>query len=279
MIDPRRPTKHDRTAIRVIRGDGLPDVEVHHGRKVRDAFEPHFHAEAHVTYVLGGARIQTVGRRRYTVGPEHLLVIPPGEVHSGASSEGDGWSFAAIYCSPAAIDRARDDLAHDPARGRWGIGTHVGNDPQSGRLVVELAAALSETPLAAQTHWLMLMSRLLHRGATPPTTRRERTVVKKVRAFLDAHLTEAVSLDQLVELTGVSKEHLVRSFTADFGLPPHAYQINARVERAKQMLLHGATISDVALALGFHDQSHFTRHFKRIVGVPPGHFAGARRGA
>lgn len=263
----------------MLRGEGLPDVEVHHGRKVRDAFEPHFHAEAHVTYILGGARVQTIGRRRYALEPEHLLVIPPGEVHSGASSEGDGWSFAAIYCSSTAIERARDDLAPDTPRGRGGLGIHVDNDPQGGRLVVELTAALRETPLAAQTHWLMLMSRLLRRGVTPPATRRERTVVKKVRAFLDAHLAEAVSLDQLVALTGVSKEHLVRSFTADFGLPPHAYQINARVERAKQMLLLGVTISDVAVSLGFHDQSHFTRHFRRIVGVPPGHFAGARRGA
>ena len=48
----------------------------------------------------------------------------------------------------------------------------------------------------------------------------------------------------------------MRSFTADLGVPPHTYQINARVERAKHLLLRGDAIAEVTLAPGFHDQSH-----------------------
>ncbi|WAS91145.1 helix-turn-helix transcriptional regulator [Nannocystis punicea] len=272
--------KHDRCPVRVIRGQSLPDVEVHRGVRVRDAFERHFHAEAHVIHVLAGARVQTVGRRQHTLAPGDVLVIPPDEVHCGASSHREGWTFVSLYCSPVALERAADELAPDGAgESRRAVRPELDEHPGSGRLVTELAAALEDTPLAAQTAWLALASRLLRGRSEPPPRRRERALVKQVREFLDAHLTAPVTLDQLAGVTGVSKEHVVRSFTADVGLAPHSYQINARIEQAKQSLLAGSTISEVALTLGFHDQSHFTRHFRRIVGISPGRFTRPRRAA
>lgn len=56
-------------------------------------------------------------------------------------------------------------------------------------------------------------------------------------------------------------------------MPPHAYQINVRLDRAKDLLLRGWPISEVAREAGFYDQSHFTRYFKRLVGVTPGSYA------
>ncbi|MDC0672255.1 helix-turn-helix transcriptional regulator [Nannocystis radixulma] len=264
----------------MIRGQSLPDVEVHHGVRIRDSFERHFHAAAHVIHVLAGARTQTVGHRQHTLAPGDVLIIPPDEVHSGASSHREGWTFVSLYCSPAALERAADELAPDAAgQLRRDVRLELDDDPGSGQLVSELAAALEDTPLAAQTAWLALASRLLRGRREPPPRRPERALVKQVREFLDAHLAASVTLDQLAAVAGVSKEHVVRSFTADVGLAPHSYQINARVEQAKQSLLTGSAISDVALALGFHDQSHFARHFRRIVGIPPGRFTGPRRGA
>jgi AraC-like DNA-binding protein/mannose-6-phosphate isomerase-like protein (cupin superfamily) len=278
-MEVHEPTKHDRCPVEVIRGEGLPEVEVHRGIHVRDAFEPHFHSFAHITYVLAGARRQSVGRRRFTLKAGDLLVIPPHEVHNGASAGREGWTFAAIYCSPAAVDQAREGLtAPVPPRQPRALGFHLASDPHCGRLVGALIEAMRESPLAAQTTWLELVACLLREGGRASPHRRERAMVKTVREFLDAHLAEPVTLDRLVDVTGVTKEHLVRSFTADFGLPPHAYHINARIEHAKRLLLVGTPISEVALALGFHDQSHFTRHFRRIVGVPPRRFAGLRGG-
>ncbi|MFZ6185406.1 AraC family transcriptional regulator [Nannocystis pusilla] len=276
----RDSIRHDRCPVRVIRGQSLPDVEVHHGVQVRDAFEPHFHAAAHVIHVLAGARKQTVGRRQHTLAPGDVLVVPPDEVHSGASAHREGWTFVSLYCSPAALERAADELEPDAA-GELGraVRFELTDELGSGQLVTELAAALDDTPLAAQTAWLALTSRLLRGRREPAPRRRERALVKQAREFLDAHLAASVTLDQLAAVTGVSKEHVVRSFTADVGLAPHSYQLNARIEQAKQSLLAGSAISDVALALGFHDQSHFARHFRRIVGIPPGRFMGPRRGA
>jgi AraC-like DNA-binding protein len=64
----------------------------------------------------------------------------------------------------------------------------------------------------------------------------------------------------------------MRTFRRDVGLSPHAYLTQIRVEAAKKLLSEGASIVDVASDIGFTDQSHFTRHFKRITGVTPGQY-------
>jgi AraC-like DNA-binding protein len=71
--------------------------------------------------------------------------------------------------------------------------------------------------------------------------------------------------------------HLVRRFTAAFGLPPHRYLTGRRIEAARGRLLAGEPISDVAVAVGFHDQAHLHRHFAKLVGTTPARFA--RQGA
>lgn len=269
------PPRHH--SVEVLHEPGLPGVVIHRGTHVLDEFEPHFHAEAHIAFILDGERVQMASRQRHAVGAGDLLVIPSGEVHGGASPAGEGWSFVAVYCAPLALAGSIADLADEPGIRAGELSLQVARDCAGGQAVLALAAALESSVLAAQTGWITLLAHLLRGGAPPPPARRERAVVRRVRDFLDEHLTAPITLDQLTTLVQVSKEYLVRSFTADLGVPPHTYHINMRVERAKQLLLHGDAISDVALALGFHDQSHLARHFRRIVGVPPGRFLRARR--
>ena len=64
-----------------------------------------------------------------------------------------------------------------------------------------------------------------------------------------------------------------RAFRAAYGLPPHAYLTNLRVQRARELLDAGLRPAEVAAHVGFTDQAHLTRHFKRVVGVPPGAYA------
>ena len=77
-------------------------------------------------------------------------------------------------------------------------------------------------------------------------------------------------LEELAAIAQLSPFHLLRSFKDQLGLPPHAYQIQTRVTRAKHLLRLGMSSIDTALTVGFADQSHFSSNFKRIVGVPPG---------
>jgi AraC-like DNA-binding protein len=98
-------------------------------------------------------------------------------------------------------------------------------------------------------------------------------VSRRAKAYLQARFNEPVSLDELATVASISRYHLVRSFTAKVGLPPHAYQLHVRLAHARAMLYAGMSPVDVAAQVGFADQSHLTRHFKRVWRTTPGDYS------
>lgn len=101
----------------------------------------------------------------------------------------------------------------------------------------------------------------------------------RVRAFVEDHIGEHLSLDALAAVAGISRFHFARQFRRRTGRSPMEFVLRSRVERSKAMLRAGqATVGEVAAALGFADQSHFTRAFRRFVGTTPRRYASHRRG-
>jgi AraC-like DNA-binding protein len=84
-----------------------------------------------------------------------------------------------------------------------------------------------------------------------------------------------MDLDTLAKRAGLSRFEALRAFKKRYGLPPHAYQLCLRINHARRLLLEGAPAADVAARCGFADQSHFTRHFKRLNGITPMQYARA----
>jgi AraC-like DNA-binding protein/ActR/RegA family two-component response regulator len=98
--------------------------------------------------------------------------------------------------------------------------------------------------------------------------------LRRVRAYIDDHIGERISLDQLARQAGVSRFHFARQFRLSTGESPMGYLRRVRIERSKSILqTRETTIAEVAVRLGFSDQSHFTRIFGRLVGLSPGSFA------
>src|SRR5262249_23734263 len=97
--------------------------------------------------------------------------------------------------------------------------------------------------------------------------------VARTRDALHERFAEEVPLEELATIAGMSKCHLVHLFHKEMGLPPHAYQIQLRVARARVLVAAGVPPAEVATMTGFADQSHLTRLFKRVVGMPPGQYA------
>lgn len=88
--------------------------------------------------------------------------------------------------------------------------------------------------------------------------------------MLEGRLADPPSLEALATGLGTSPFALLRAFRDTYGMPPHTWLTDARVRRARHLLDAGTAIAEVAGLVGFTDQSHLTRHFTRIVGVPPG---------
>jgi AraC-like DNA-binding protein len=105
-----------------------------------------------------------------------------------------------------------------------------------------------------------------------------RRVLQRVHQYIDAHLNERISVQALADVAGLSIFHFARAFKQSEGLTPHGYLMLHRVEYAQKLLANSdVPLSEVALAAGFFDQSHFARRFREYVGVPPSRYRSSRR--
>lgn len=97
-----------------------------------------------------------------------------------------------------------------------------------------------------------------------------RPTLDRVVEYMRSMLQEPLSLEMLAAIAGCTSFHLMRLFKKHLGMPPHAYLIQLRLERARVLLNQGHAIADAALLTGFSDQSHLTRRFKQRYGLTPG---------
>jgi AraC-like DNA-binding protein len=134
-------------------------------------------------------------------------------------------------------------------------------------------------PLVAETAMLDALSTLLVRyGRTRPDKPQlaaDDTRVITMKEQLAGDLAAPLKLADLADTVGLSQFHAARLFTRATGLPPHAWRNQVRLQRSLAPLRAGVSVADVAAAGGFTDQSHFTRHFRRMFGVPPGRWQSA----
>jgi len=101
---------------------------------------------------------------------------------------------------------------------------------------------------------------------------------RKVAAYIDAHLGERIQVEDLTALARLSARYFASAFKRSFGLPPHAYLIRRRVEKAQTLMLTtDMPLSEVSLACGLSDQPHLTRLFGRLVGATPAQWRRERR--
>ena len=133
-------------------------------------------------------------------------------------------------------------------------------------LVREDATEIEQATLVAET-----LNEIV--GTSPPSNKRAPLAVRRARAFLHEALAEKITLDELAQHAALDKFHLVRAFRSEVGLPPYEYLTHVRVSRVKELLQQGTLVAEAAQAVGFYDESQLHRHFRRIVGVPPGVYA------
>jgi AraC-like DNA-binding protein len=225
----------------------------------------HMHPELEVGVVESGQRmVRCRGiQHRATVGS--ILVFAPGEVHAGAPLDGVGSSYRSFLIPPDVfpVPALRSPIIQDPELARQLVAIHeaLEEGKRGDDLSGELQAAI--TTLVAR-HGAI--------GARDDGGGGHHRSVAAVRAYLETHLAERVRLDFLASIAGLSVFHLIRVFRAATGLTPYAYLEQLRVHRAAVLLREGVPIPVVAWRTGFSDQSHLTRMFKRLTGVPPGRY-------
>lgn len=203
----------------------------------------------------------------------HLQYAEPG-VKSLCTFDGvNDSSYRVIVISPAALQTIHEDLTGHPSNAPH-FRDHIIPDALIGQSFAYAHTELTKpmSRLDASSLLRDLVSRLLLRNLSgflaPPCTRHS-TGLQLARSYLQDQIAVNPSLEELAAIAGLSPFHFSRLFRQAFGLPPHAYQNHIRIERAKERLKRGHLAAAIAHDLGFSDQPHFIRHFRRQVGVTP----------
>ncbi|WP_334043944.1 AraC family transcriptional regulator [Burkholderia ambifaria] len=293
-------------AARYWRTPLLPDADLLTATYRNHAFAPHWHDAYTIPVILEGAERYTCRGSGHVAETGTVPVINPGEVHTGSRATDEGWCYRVSYVPVDYIRALASTIAGRPQDAPW-FPSDVIRDPDlAARLALahRMMEAGSERisssahahdqsaddaptagapaagaprlydPLAAETAMLDALSTLIARHADarlqPAALAADEPRVEVMRERLAADLTCPVTLGDVAQAAGLSPFHAARLFTRTTGMPPHAWRNQLRLQRALAPLRAGVSIAEVAAASGFVDQSHFTRHFKRMFGVPPG---------
>ena len=262
---------------RIWRPPGLDGVECLRASWGRVSFDRHFHEG----YALGVIEDGALGFKylgRDVVAPAGSVnMVVPGEVHDGHAASSRGWRYRMFYLDATVVERAWAELSD----GRPGIPAFPGgviDDPALALAVRELHTRLDNGPttlLERQAKLAGVLAAWIARhaeGGRPLMPGSEPAAVRRAREFLHANASRPVPLAELSGAAGLSGWRLTREFSRVVGLPPHAYQVRLRVEQARELLAGGANPAEAALRAGFADQSHLTRHFKRLTGFTPARY-------
>jgi AraC-like DNA-binding protein len=199
-----------------------------------------------------------------------VTLLPPQIPHNGSAGTPAGFRKRVLYLDTTELGKQLVGRAVDQP---------VMTDPGLRHRIHQLHEVL-KTPgdeFEGESRLMLIIDRLRrHLGQALPAQfapRAAGTIARDLRDLLDERFVEGVSLRAAADILHAHPSHLVRAFTNEFGLSPHQYLIGRRISAGRRLLLAGWRPHEVAALVGFYDQSHFTRHFQRIVGVSPGRYA------
>lgn len=264
-----------------LRHDPALQLDALHAVFTTHAFARHWHDYYVVGLVEAGTQTFWCRRGNYATPRGGLILLNPGEAHTGEAADGaESFTYRALYPTPSHLAPLMAELGRPDALPSF-PSVRV-DDPALADAFRQLHRELDadSPPIARETRWLSVLATLITRyGAErlePPSVGSEPRAVAQAQAYLHAHAAEPVSLATLAAEVSLSPFHLLRVFRRSIGVPPHTYLESVRIRQAQQLIAAGVPLAEVAYAVGYSSQSHFTTRFRRLLGVTPGRYRATR---
>ena len=254
-------------------------LELLRARYIQHRYALHTHDTYAIGVITYGSEAFIRGRKLWKGRTGEIVIVNPGEVHDGYAGDERGWMYHVFYPSAHLLIQASAGLSNTSNERLPYFPQGVIQDNYLFDLMLRLHQTLetSQSRLERDSRFLWTMTQLIARHAAPSLTDgmlgQVPQAMHRVCDYIQQNYAENITLKELAAECGLSQYHFLRMFRRDFGLTPHAYLNHVRVLRAREMLQRGYPIAQAAVNVGFVDQSHLHRHFKRIVGVTPGQYA------
>ncbi|HEN8710768.1 MULTISPECIES: AraC family transcriptional regulator [Pseudomonas] len=259
------------------RDPALPWVESRRACHSRACYKAHSHPTFSIGAVDAGRSLFTGagdGQQRLT--PGTLVLVPAQRVHACNPEPGQAWSYQMLHVEAQWLAQLRLESGLNAAEP--GAPARISRLPGLYREFCRLNELLFSGASAGEKEAALITFLGDHDFTEhPPLTAAPapalgNPVLRGLIERIEAEDPARLSLEVLARQAGLGRYQLIRAFRAATGLTPHAYLINARVNRGRRLLRDGQALAEVAYRLGFADQSHFQRVFKAHVGVTPGQY-------
>lgn len=246
-------------------------------RAIEDGRKLCYALHSHEFFSIGAI---TAGTSSYINGEQHMqvktgdvVIINPQQAH-GCNPIGDQrWSYIMFYIDPHWLAT----LQQEPAEGDFIPFSQVMSQDTalfSGlKQLYEVLTVSSSCHLEKQIALVDYFSNLLLRlGMTSIAPPEANPKLEATARFIQAHCTQSLTLEQICQISALSPSYLIRSFKKYYGMTPHAYLVNQRIQHGHRLLKHGLPIATAASESGFADQAHFQRTFKQLLAATPGQY-------
>lgn len=229
-------------------------------------YDPHRHDTYSIGRTLSGVQSFHYKGTLCHGMPGNTLILHPDELHDGMAGTDAGFRYRMAYVDPALIQQALGGEPLPYITGGLSSDSRLFWATQS--LVQAMDHALD--PLEEQDA-IFDLAMALRAVAGKPRGRKtlDYRAAERARAFILEHLHQGVTLEMLEQVSGRERWSLSRDFRVLYGTSPYRFVTLRRLDQFRTLILEGFTLVDAALAAGFHDQSHMTRHFTRCYGVSP----------
>ncbi len=240
----------------------------------------HYHTFHKIILLLAGRADYAIEGERYSLSPGDYVLVGRGSIHRPIVARGDFYERAILYISPEYLQKLScpdGDLENCFLRSQEGF--HYVYHAGAGDRVRQLFALLEQSrreggfgaSLLCQALFVQLMvevNRISLSGNTVSAASGDSKIVALLQ-YLNAHLTEGLTIDELAARFYISKYHMMRRFRDETGYTIHGYVTEKRLLLAQQLLEQGLPMGETALRCGYQEYSTFSRAYKKQFGRAP----------
>ncbi|MGF6239981.1 AraC-like DNA-binding protein [Paraburkholderia sp. GAS38] len=260
------------------RDEALPFIEarsVEDGREV--CYGKHAHEAFSIGAVTGGRSTYVNGKVLERAGPGSVVVINPDVVHACNPDDDQPWSYRMLYVDVEWLGNLQHELgvSQDPGFRPFSttLTTQVGLYDGLNRLHAALTDEYADTlqKHSAAVEFFSGMCRTLS-PAPVPVAGGDNLKLARAAQYIREHCVRSLRLEEICAAADLSASYLIRAFKDRYGMTPHAYLVNCRIEYSRSQLKRGRAIAEVAAEAGFADQAHLQRAFRKFVAATPGQY-------
>ncbi len=259
------------------RDDQLPFIEarsVGDGRKL--CYAKHSHEVFSIGAITAGQSTYLHEKSSQQVRAGTVVLMNPGDVHACNPIANQHWSYLMLYVDTQWLTRLQHELGLDPNHDFQPVAQTHSTVPALFTSLNNLYVTLIDSQadvLHKQCTTVAFFSQMQHTLGTAPVRPELATQrVERAAQYINDNFRKPITLDDMCNAASLSGSYLIRAFEQRYHMTPHAYLINRRIQHARTQLKGGRLIADVAQELGFADQAHFQRAFKKHLAATPGQY-------